>query len=85
MATDPPARLFAKVHGGAQLHVRTCASLFRILETAGRIALKFGMLLEAHWLSVLQKLMLGTVRAHVQLYPEGTAARAFYTGWEILH
>ena len=45
---DPQARLLAKVHGGAQLHVRTCAPPFRISETAGRIALKFGMWLETH-------------------------------------
>ena len=35
VARDPLARLFAKVHGGAQLHVSTCAPLFRISETAG--------------------------------------------------
>ena len=35
--------VFANVHGGAQLHVRTFAPLFRILEVVGRIALKFGM------------------------------------------
>ena len=42
---DPLARLFAKVNDGAQLHVRT---FFRITETAGRIALTFGMWLETH-------------------------------------
>ena len=60
-ARDPLTRLFAKVHDGAQLHVRTpfpylengctCAPLLRISETAGRIALKFGMfwyMAEAH-------------------------------------
>ena len=62
---NPLARLFAKVNGGAQLHVRTCSPLFRISETAGRIALKFSMWLETHYLSVLQKLMIGTcARAH---------------------
>ena len=40
MVRDPLARLFAEVNDGAQLHVRT---FFRITETAGRIALKFGM------------------------------------------
>ena len=47
VARDPLAKLFAKVNGGAHLHVRTCP-LFRISETAGRIALKFGMWLENH-------------------------------------
>ena len=32
--------------GGVHLHVRTCAPLFYISRTAGRIALKFDMLLE---------------------------------------
>ena len=32
---------------------------FRISETAGRLALKFGMCLETHKPSVLQKLMVG--------------------------
>ena len=54
-------------------HSCTCAPLFHISETAGRIVLKFGMWLETHKLSVLQQLMLGI--AHVQLYPEGTAER----------
>ena len=38
VAREPLARLFAKVKGEAKLHV-----LFRISETAGRIALKFGV------------------------------------------
>ena len=42
MVRDPLARLFAKVNGAAQLHVRTYASVFRISKTAGRVALKFG-------------------------------------------
>ena len=46
--SDPLARLFTKVKGGAQLHVRTCAPLSHISETPGRIALKFGMWLETH-------------------------------------
>ena len=33
--------------------------LFRISEMAGRIALKFGVLLDALWLGVSQKLMEG--------------------------
>ena len=45
---DPEARLFAKVNGGAQLHVRACAPLFHTSETAGRIELKFGMWIETH-------------------------------------
>ena len=57
---DPLARLFANVNGGVYLHVRTYAPLFRILETAVRIALKFGMWLETHWLSVLLKSILDT-------------------------
>ena len=57
---DPLAKLFAKVNDWAQLHARTCAYLFHISERAGRIALKFGMWLETHQLSILQKLMLGT-------------------------
>ena len=40
VVTDPLARLFAQVNGGAQLYVRTpfCC----ISETAGQIVLKFG-------------------------------------------
>ena len=34
-----------------QLHVRTCVPLFHISRTAGRIALKFGMLLETNYIS----------------------------------
>ena len=48
-----------QVIGGAHLHVRACIRadmpLFRISETAGPIALKFGEWLETHFLSVLQK------------------------------
>ena len=66
-----------QVMGGVHLHVRTCARadvpLFRISETAGRIALKFGVLLETHYLGVLRKSMMGHIstcaRAHVQMYP----------------
>ena len=59
------------VIGGVHLHVRTCARadvpLFRISETAGWIALKFSVLLETHYLGVLQKSMMGTsARAHVR-------------------
>ena len=45
---DPLAWRFTKVDGGVQVHVRTCASLFRISGTAGRIALKLGVWLEDH-------------------------------------
>ena len=45
-----------QVMGGVHLHVRKCARadvpLFRISETAGRIALKFGVLLDTHDLGV---------------------------------
>ena len=41
-----------QVMGGVHLHVRTCARadvpVFRISETAGPIALKFGVWLETH-------------------------------------
>ena len=40
---DPLARV---VKDGVQLHMRTCAPFFGISETAGQIALKFGMSLE---------------------------------------
>ena len=43
---DQLAMRFKLLRGGMHLHVRTRASLFRISGTAGRIALKFGMLLE---------------------------------------
>ena len=35
------------------MHVRTCASLFRISETAGRISLKIDVWLGDHWLYIL--------------------------------
>ena len=40
-------RQFTQITDGVHLHVRTCVPLFRISRTAGRIALKFGMLLDA--------------------------------------
>ena len=45
---DPLAKRFTEVNGGVQMHVRTCAPPFRILGTAGRIALKFGVWLGDH-------------------------------------
>ena len=48
VARDLLARHFTEVDDGAQLHVRTCAPLFRISGTAGRIALKSGVWLETH-------------------------------------
>ena len=45
---DPLAMRFTLLRGGVHLHVRTCAPLFRISETAGRIALKFGIWLGTH-------------------------------------
>ena len=51
-----------QVMGGVHLRVRTCTRayvpLFRSSETAGRIALKFGVLLDTHDLGVLQKCMM---------------------------
>ena len=38
---DQLAITFTQVRGGVNLHVRTCAPLFHILQTAGRIAFKF--------------------------------------------
>ena len=71
VARDPLAKLLQEFMVGHSC-TRTCALLFRISETAGRgrTALKFGMWLEAHYLSVLQKLMLGL----------GTCARAAVPG-----
>ena len=40
---DQLAVRFTLLWGGVHLHVRTCAPLFRISETVGRTALKFGM------------------------------------------
>ena len=49
---DQAAMHITQVMGGVHLHVRTCARAdvppFRISETAGRIALKFGVWLETH-------------------------------------
>ena len=45
---DPLACRFTKVNGGVQVPVRKCAPLFRISETALRIALKLGVWLEDH-------------------------------------
>ena len=43
---DQSAGQFIQARDGVHLHVRTCAPLFRISGTDGRIALKFGVLLE---------------------------------------
>ena len=43
-----PAMRFTLLRSGVHLHVRTCAALFRTSGAAGRIALKFGILLEAN-------------------------------------
>ena len=40
-----------QVMGGVYLHVRTCARPFHASETAGRIALKFSLWLEAHYIN----------------------------------
>ena len=66
--------------GGVHPRVRTCARayvpLFRISETAGPIALKFGLWLETHQLGVLQKLMVGYRRTCAPLFRiSGTAGR----------
>ena len=45
---DPLAWRFTKVSGEVQVHVMTCAPLFRIFGTAERIALKLGVWLEDH-------------------------------------
>ena len=42
---DQLARQFIHTRDGVHLHVRSCVPLFHISGTAGRIALKFGMLL----------------------------------------
>ena len=42
VAREPLAMRFTQTKGGVHLHVQMCKSLFRISETAGRIALKFG-------------------------------------------
>ena len=48
---DPLAGRFTEVDDEVQLHVRTCARfLFRICGMAGRIALKFGVWLETHYI-----------------------------------
>ena len=38
---------FTQITDGVSLHVRTCLPLFRISQTPGQIALKFGILLDA--------------------------------------
>ena len=52
-----------QVMGMVHLHVRTCSRadvpLFCILETAGQLALKFGVWLETHYLGVLQNSSVG--------------------------
>ena len=63
-----------QVIGGVHLHVRTCAPLFhkcsacRHSVTVGPIALKFGMLLETHYLQLMQQSRMGYLctcaRAH---------------------
>ena len=45
---DQLGRRFILLRGGVHLQVRTCAPLFRILGTAGWIALKFSMLLDTN-------------------------------------
>ena len=40
--------------------------LFSISETAGRIALKFGLWLETHQLGILQELLVGYLQVHVR-------------------
>ena len=46
---DPLDMSFTLLRGGVHLHVRTCAPPpFRISGTAGRIALKLGMLLDTN-------------------------------------
>ena len=37
VVSSPLLRLFTKAKGGKQLHVRTCAPLFRISETLDRL------------------------------------------------
>ena len=70
---DPLAMRFTLFRDGVHLHVRTCAPLFRILGTAGRIALKFGMLLETNQLHSLHKPRIGYIctcaRADVPRFP----------------
>ena len=46
MVTDQLARRCTQASGGIHVQEHTCEPLFRISETAERIALKFGMLLE---------------------------------------
>ena len=52
VVSDPLARSFANVQDGVYLNVRTCARgdvpLFCISETAGLLALKFGVCLGTH-------------------------------------
>ena len=48
LVRDPLAMRFTEVDYGVQMHMRTCAPLFRISGTTGRIALKFGVWLETH-------------------------------------
>ena len=47
------AMIFTQVRRGMHMHVRTCTHLFNISETAGRIALKFGVWLGTHILRAL--------------------------------
>ena len=50
---DPIDKCFTNVWSGVHLHVRTCTPFFHILQTAGRIASKFGVWLWIHDGSVL--------------------------------
>ena len=70
VVSDPLAMRFTVLRGGVHLHVRTCVPFFRFSGPAGRIALKFGMLLGTNQLDRLHKPGWGTLaRAHVQMYP----------------
>ena len=53
---DQLTKRLTEVEGGVQVHVRTCSSLFSISVTAGRTALKFGVWLGDHYLSVLHRM-----------------------------
>ena len=60
---------FAQVKGGVHLHVRTCTSLFHILQTAGRIAFKFFVWIGTHQIRVLHKSEMGCICTFARAHP----------------
>ena len=66
---DQLFKRFAQVKSGVHLQVRTCVPLFHVSGTAERIALKFGVRLETHYLCVLYKPSVGCIRTCARANP----------------